>query len=459
MKGMTKILSRYVLSAAGVALILLVVNLAALVAWTAQSDKKVQKDYDIAQIADSLVRSGGGYTFSEAAKRKIEKSHQWAMLIDNSSGMVIWSLNQPSEVPQSYTISDVASFTRWYLNGYPVTVWKHPDGLLVLGGEKDSVWKYSITEPMAVIDNAGGWITVILILNGLVAVLLALLFGLRLFRSLKPLTKGIEDMAEKRPVELSASGLLGDLAAGINKTSAQLTRQEAALSKRDSARTTWIAGVSHDIRTPLSLVMGYASQLEDDPELSQSKREQAGIIRRQSERIKTLVNDLNLASKLEYDMQPIRRDTIALATLLRQIAADFINSGLSDNYFIDVIIRENAQNAMVNGDEELLRRAVSNLIANSIRHNPNGCAIKVTLDKDMGNCSLSVSDSGVGFTQEMLDDLNHPKSSVPLENHGLGLTIVRQIIKVHGGTTEFRNFSGGGCTVVLCLPIKAAGVD
>lgn len=455
MKSMMKILVRYVLSAAGVALILLAVNFAALVAWTAQSVKTGQKKYDVAQIADSLVWSGGGYTLPEASESKINKSNQWAILIDNDSGSVIWNMNLPSDVPQSYTVSDVASFTRWYLSGYPVTVWKHPDGLFVLGSEKDSVWKYNVTEPMAVMDKAGVWITVILILNGVAAVLLALLFGLRLFRCLKPLAKGIEDMAGNKPVELSTRGLLGDLAAGINKTSAQLTKQEADLNKRDNARTTWIAGVSHDIRTPLSVVMGYSSQLEEDPELPQSKREQAGVIRRQSERIKALVNDLNLASKLEYDMQPIRRDAIALAALLRQIAVDFLNGGLSDRYFIDVIISDNAQNAMVSGDEELLRRAVSNLIANSIRHNPNGCAIKVTLDKGLGSCCLNVSDSGVGFTQEMLDELNHPKSYNQLKNHGLGLTIVRQIIKAHTGTTEFRNLPEGGCTASLCLPVSA----
>lgn len=217
--------------------------------------------------------------------------------------------------------------------------------------------------------------------------------------------------------------------------------------------------MSHDIRTPLSLVMGYSSQLEDDPELPQSKREQAGIIRRQSERIKTLVSDLNLASKLEYDMQPLRQDSVALAPLLRVVAADFLNSGLSDSYSVDITISENAQNAMVSGDEELLRRTVYNLIANSIRHNPNGCDIKVTLEKGLGNCSLSVSDNGVGFTQEMLNNLNHPKSSARLENHGLGLTIVRQIIKTHRGTTEFRNLPEGGCTIVLYLPVSNADVN
>ncbi len=453
MKGIMKILSRYVLSAAGIALILLVVNFGALVVLIIQSGQDVEKDFSISQLSESLTSENGAYTLSETSRNAIEKQYQWAMLIDNG-GNVVWSMDLPDDVPLKYSISDVAGFTRWYLNDYPVTVWRRTDGLFVLGSEKGSIWKYSMQEPQTVMDNIKVWMPAVLILNGLIAVLLALLFGLRLFRSLKPLAKGIEDMAEKRPVELSTRGLLGNLAAGINKTSAQLTKQEAALSKRDNARIIWIAGVSHDIRTPLSIVMGYASQLEDDPELTQSKREQAGIIRRQSERIKSLVSDLNLASKLEYDMQPIRRNAIALATLLRGIAVDFLNSGLSDSYFIDVIIRENAQNAMVSGDEALLRRAVSNLIANSIRHNPNGCDIKVTLEKGFGNCILVVSDNGTGFTQEMLDNLNHPKSSAQLENHGLGLTIVRQIIKAHGGTTEFRNLPEGDCTVVLCLPVS-----
>lgn len=457
MKSMMKILSRYVLSAAGVALILLIINFVVLATWTVQAGKIAKKDYSVSQLADGLNKSDGVYTLSESAQETIERRFQWAMLLDDA-GSVIWSENLPGDVPLKFTVSDVAGFTRWYLNDYPVYVWRHPDGLFVLGNAKGSKWKYGIELPQKVMDNTLVWIPAVLVLNGVAAVLLALLFGLRLFRSLKPLAKGIEDMAEKRPVELSTRGLLGDLATGINKTSAQLTKQEAALNKRDNARTTWIAGVSHDIRTPLSIVMGYASQLEDDPELTQSKREQAGIIRRQSERIKMLVSDLNLASKLEYDMQPLRKNEIPLAVLLRSVTADFLNSGLSDSYPLDVTISENAQNVLGCVDEELMRRAVCNLIANSIQHNPDGCAIKVTLKKSLGNCTLAVSDNGAGFTPEMLENLNNPKSSARLQNHGLGLTIVRQIIKAHVGTTEFCNLPEGGCTVVLCLPVSNADV-
>ena len=388
MKGMMKILSRYLLSAVGVALILLVVNFAVLVVLIIQSGQDVEKEFSISQFSESLTSENGTYKLSETSHNAIEKQYQWAMLIDND-GNVVWSMDLPDDVPLKYSVSDVAGFTRWYLNDYPVTVWRRTDGLFVLGSEKGSIWKYSMDESQTTLDNIKVWVPAVLILNSLIAVLLALLFGIRLFRALKPLAKGIEDMAGNEPVELSTRGLLGNLAAGINKTSAQLTKQEAALSKRDNARTTWIAGVSHDIRTPLSIVMGYASQLEEDSELPQSNREQAGIIRRQSERIKMLVSDLNLASKLEYDMQPLRKNEIPLAVLLRCVAADFLNSGLSDSYSFDVTISENAQNVLACVDEELMRRAVSNLIANSIQHNPNGCAIKVTLRKGLGNCILS----------------------------------------------------------------------
>lgn len=458
MKSMMRILSRYVLSAAGVALILLIINFAALAAWLVQTDRIAKKDYSVSEIADGLTKSNGVYTLSESAQETIEKRFQWAMLLDDG-GSVIWSKKLPGDVPLKFTVSDVAGFTRWYLNDYPVYVWRRADGLFVLGAEKGSVWKYAVKIPMIVLDNTLVWIPAVLILNAVTAVLLALLFGLQLFHSLKPLARGIEDMAENRPVRLSARGLLGDLAAGINKTSARLIKQEAALNQRDNARTTWIAGVSHDIRTPLSLVMGYASQLEDDPELLPAQREQAGIIRRQSERIKALVSGLNLASKLEYDMQPLRRNSVLLAALLRGVAADFLNSGLDNRYSMDVTINKNAQNAVVTGDEELLRRAVSNLITNSIHHNSNGCAIKVALEKGSGICSVTVSDNGAGFPQEILENLNHPKGSDRLQSHGLGLTIVRQIIRAHGGTTEFDNLPEGGCAVVLCLPVSIADVS
>ncbi|MGV2686794.1 hypothetical protein GNF82_21235, partial [Clostridium perfringens] len=79
---------------------------------------------------------------------------------------------------------------------------------------------------------------------------------------------------------------------------------------------------------PLSMILGYASELEDQSELSAEHKQQAAIIRRQGERLRSLVSDLNLVSMLEYDMQPLQLKSIRLSALARQVVSDFLNNGL-----------------------------------------------------------------------------------------------------------------------------------
>ena len=452
MKNLIRIVSRYMLSAAGVALTLLFVNFIILFAWLIHSATVSPTDFRVSQVAEGLSKQADGdYVLSDESREMINVQYQWAMFLDEG-GNVVWSENLPDDVPLQYSIADVASFSRWYLNDYPVYVWQYMDGLFVVGSEKDSVWKHAVESPQILMDHMFPWMFVVLVLNALLAMLIAMVFGLRLFRSLKPLAEGIQTMTRKKAVHLSTRGLLGEFAAGINKASADLERQEIALSKRDNARSTWIAGVSHDIRTPLSIVMGYASELERDADLPQGKRNQAGIIRKQSERIKTLVNDLNLTSKLEYDMQPLREEVVSLAELVRSVGAEFLNSIQHIGYTIEIQIDETAKDSEVIGDEELLRRAISNLLANSISHNPDGCAIKIVLEESDGQCAIHVLDDGVGFSDDLCKALNQNKQQSEIQSRGLGLKLVRQIVKVHGGFSEFRNLSAGGCEVILWMP-------
>lgn len=451
MKTMIKILSRYVLSAAAVAILLLIINFTILAAWLFQSAREYGKNYTVNQMADGLTQSDGEFSLSAPIAAELDQNQLWAMLIDRE-GNVIWNRNLPPDVPLTYTLTDVAGLSRWYLRDYPVKVWQHKDGLFVIGSPKNSMWKIGIELPMKTMDNSRFWVPVFLILNLVTAVILALLFGLRLFLSLKRLTTEIENLAQMKPVSLPSQGILGDLASGINHASSQLIRQETALNKRDNARTTWIAGISHDIRTPLSVIMGYAGQMEEDKALTRDQQELAVIIRSQCQKIKALINDLNLASKLEYDMQPLRKEEIHLTSLIRSLAADILNSSISDKHTLDILIDENAQNIIINGDSQLIRRAITNLIQNSMEHNPDGCDIRIRLSSGSGTTLLSVTDNGTGFPLQTLERLNLPLEPMALDNHGLGLTIVRQIINVHDGTASFSNLAGGGCRVILTLP-------
>lgn len=137
MKSIMKILSRYVLSAVGIALILLIINFSMLAAWTVQSSSIDRKDNSISQLSDGLTFENDAYKLTENVSNAIMAKYQWAMLINND-GRVAWSLNLPGDIPLKYTVSDVAGFTRWYLKDYPVHVWRRTDGIFVLGSKKGS---------------------------------------------------------------------------------------------------------------------------------------------------------------------------------------------------------------------------------------------------------------------------------------------------------------------------------
>lgn len=449
MKSMTKILIRYVFSAAGVACILVAINVIIFLSWIGSGVSKTD-DAFISTIADSLVETNGKYELTEEGVEQYKNSYVWAMLLDED-GNVIWSLDLPNEMKSHYSVAEVAGFSKWYLNDYPVTVWEKSNNLFVLASAKDSIWKHSIEAPFDFIKEGVGSIPKVLVLNIVLSIVIALLFGLRLWFSIKPVTQGIVEMAEKKPVTLSTKGMLGEIASKINQTSMELIDQQAKLESRDNARTTWIAGVSHDIRTPLSMVMGYASQLENCEDMAMEQREQAAIIRRQSEKIKQLVNNLNMASKLEYGMQQVNRTKIYPAEILRKLVADFYNNGLADKYNILLDINPNANKYVCNGDEALLARAFENIIRNSIVHNEQGCEIIIKMNMNNNRCEINISDDGMGFDKNVIDKFEYIDNTSRLNSHGLGLLIVRKIIMLHQGHVMIGNAKEGGAWVNIIL--------
>ena len=131
-----------VLTAAGL-LAFIFYNMSAGRDWTAPSEK----------VSAALVWSGSGYTFTG---EELLGEQRWAMLI-GLDGQVVWSLRKPADVPEVYSLTDVASFTRWYLNDYPVQCRVREDGLLVIGSPKGSVWKHDMSMGMDVLLQIPLW--------------------------------------------------------------------------------------------------------------------------------------------------------------------------------------------------------------------------------------------------------------------------------------------------------------
>ena len=275
---------------------------------------------------------------------------------------------------------------------------------------------------------------------------------------------GIQNLSMGKEVCLKKKGLLADIAGSVNRTSEILREKEYRLKKKETARANWIAGVSHDIRTPLSMVLGYAGQLTESGNLSEEEHRKAEVICRQGQRMKNLINDLNLASKLEYDMQPLHMERVNAVALIRQIVVDYMNTEPEDAYPICWMTEEDVGVCMIQADPGLLKRAVGNLIQNSVNHNPSGCTIYVTVEHMEDVCQIRVEDDGVGISREELKRLNETPhymlcdENVTGQRHGLGLLIVRQIVDAHGGEVEVGQSGYGGFLAKIRIKIqKEAG--
>ena len=451
MKGLGRILGRYVGAAIGVGVLLLVLNAAAFIAFVLHCSQDMPEIEDrVSVIAEGIrQQADGGFSVSEEARTALDERYVWAMQLDDD-GNVIWGDRMPEDLPRRFTASEIASFSRWYLEDYPVYSWSDEDGLLVLASAPGSEWKYLMQSSTYMIEQATVWIPAVLILNLLTALALALLLGWRMYRAAAPLAEGISGLAQGQGVKLSERGVLGLLSADVNRASEKLLAQRAMLDKRDRTRTEWIAGVSHDIRTPLSLVQGNAAQLEADPALPGQARHKASVIREQSQRIGRLVSDLNLASKLEYELQPLHTAAFRPAAMLRAAAADVLNNMPDERVSLSVDVPPEAGSLTAEGDEALLRRAVDNLLRNSILHNPGAVCIRLSLAADERSWTVTVEDDGCGLDEQTMQRLRRPREDA-LPAHGLGLLLVQQIVFAHGGTVRFEN-SHPGLRAVLAFP-------
>ena len=455
MKPVERFFRKYFLSMAGIIVLFLLLNvvlLFSILIWAWQTSETPDLSININEICDSIMMDEEGhFATAEGLSGLLEENHSWVMILDDA-GTVIFQRGLPEELPRRYTTIDVAKFSRWYLGDYPVYVREHPQGLLVVGGEKGSRAKYYFSVNESYVRKLFVGLAAVFSINIIVVVLLIWKNTRHIEKAVTPILRGIETVSSGQPVSLPEKGELAE----INR---QLNKAGAFIAKKDTARAEWISGISHDVRTPLSVMLGFAGQLEDDRTLPASAREQAACIRKQGERLRSLISDLNLTSRLEYSMQPLRMKKVYLVELARQVVCEFLNGGLEERYGIAFCADQESESLPILGDEALLKRALGNLIQNSIVHNPQGCQISVSILCGEAGITVEVADDGAGVSAEKLKELtaDHRRLESTDEKlnlrHGLGVLRVRQIVEAHKGTMIMESEPQKGFRTVLTFPV------
>lgn len=455
MKSLLKIYGRYIGVTWIIIIILILANLGGLMAFgisrMIKEDPMLSRGLGGMETLIDRDKSGEDFVMTKEIEKYLEERKFVFLLVLNEEGEVVYSWNKPEGFKERYSLGEVAAFTRWYLHDYPVKVLRTEKGLLVAGRPKGTMWKYSIEVSEDLLRSVLVYGQIFLVLNLAVVLLVVFFLGYRYYKSLSPLSKGIRELSENRKVHLEEKGVAASLASQINRASDVLEFQRTALNKRDMARTEWIAGVSHDIRTPLTMIMGYADELESSESLPEEERGKAAVIKSQSLKIRQLIEDLNLTSKLEYHMQPLRTQSFYPAVLLRQLAAEIINEEPGEQYEFLFDIAPELEGVTAQGDERLLARAVRNLLNNSVRHNPEGCRIfleggRRNQEGCQEGCFIRVRDDGKGIPDEVAACLSEERRDGDVfdreafgakgKPHIMGLRIVKQIALAHKGTFE-----------------------
>ncbi|MBV8966735.1 MAG: SpoIIE family protein phosphatase, partial [Mycobacteriaceae bacterium] len=233
-------------------------------------------------------------------------------------------------------------------------------------------------------------------------------------------------------------------------------RRAEALTQLDRAKNEFFANVSHEFRTPLTLILGPAEDSLTDPDepLADPHRERLEVIRRNAERLRRLVDDLLDFARIEAGKRQPEKELIDLAAATRELVASFApavaRAGLDLRSEIEPLARPFPV------DVDMWEKVVLNLLSNAVKYTPRG-HVEVQLRQDGDHVALSVRDTGVGIPTDELPlvfERFHRirRTGRGHEGAGIGLALVAELVRLHDGAIDVTSEEGDGSTFTVTLP-------
>jgi signal transduction histidine kinase len=257
-----------------------------------------------------------------------------------------------------------------------------------------------------------------------------------------------------------------DLLEGSVRLLAEKERLEAdngRLAQRERQRAELLARVSHDLRTPLTGIIGFAELMQGDAgdgAAGERRRECLAAIRRNGLSLLGLINDLLDVASVERGHFTVRREPVALQALLDDVRAATAPHLAASGCTVIWPRREALAGLVVELDRRRIGQAVVNLIDNARRACAQGGGrIAIALDQDGDDIVLSVSDTGPGVAEADRERIFQPFVRVDLPGQGapgigLGLAIVQAVVDLHGGRIELDSRPGRGARFALVIPCR-----
>jgi two-component system, OmpR family, sensor histidine kinase BaeS len=296
----------------------------------------------------------------------------------------------------------------------------------------------------AILFSAIGTLLIALLLGGILSASLT-----RPLRELVAATKNIALGKLGYQVEVRSKDELGELTSSFNQMSSDLERS-------NELRKQMTADIAHDLRSPLSVIMGYTEALSDG-KLSGSP-EIYTTMHLEAQHLSHLIDDLRILSLADAGELPLERQWISPQDMLRRAAAAHAHQAQARD--ISLLVDVQPELPLLHVDPDRMAQVLGNLVSNALRYTQAGGWIKLSAQSRDGAVVMTVSDNGSGISPE---DLPHvfsrfyrgDKSRYPNGEVGLGLAIARSLVQAQGGRISVHSQPGQGATFTIQLPEEA----
>ena len=283
------------------------------------------------------------------------------------------------------------------------------------------------------------------------ALLLAFLLSRTLTRPIRELTAATHAMSEgklNQEVPVRSRDELGELAASFNRMNAELARSTGL-------RRQMTADIAHDLRTPISVILGHAEAVHDG--VIAPSAEAFEIIRDEAERLERLIEDLRTLSRADAGELPIEPQLIAPAKLLEKVQVIHKQSASQKN--IAIIVQAGSSLPELYVDPGRMIQVLSNVVDNALLYTPEGGHVTISAQAVTGNVEIRVQDSGPGIAENELERVfdrfyrSDPSRQRNEGGSGLGLAIAKSIVEKHAGRIWAESKPGEGTTIIIHLPV------
>jgi signal transduction histidine kinase len=242
-----------------------------------------------------------------------------------------------------------------------------------------------------------------------------------------------------------------------------LRERAEALETADRLKSEFISNVSYELRTPLNTIIGFAEILANQyfGELNPRQTEYCRGIIGSSERLLTIINDILDLASIEAGRMTLDREPVEPKALLDTVCGIMNEWARSQNLKLNVDCPPDL--GPIDVDERRLKQALCNLISNAIKFTPPGGTITITGRVEDGDAKFSVVDTGIGIAAEDQERVfkefeRARRPEARRAGAGLGLSLVKRIVELHGGHVDMNSVPNRGTTVVCVLPAQATHV-